>query len=308
MTYLPLFREALGKGDFTTLHAIAIEEPRTTADLVIEADHFLKVLKAAESSPTKWLAALFLFEIRDSLEDRQKSQLKAILINIIIQLASQIYARGIRPNENFLTAFRLGLEEIELEETLENVLGKQEFSAQDIVMVDKKTKKRAVVLMLDVSNSMRYEKLLIALVTVGVFIHKLKDENYSIITFGKTSETIKSIEQEILINNLLEQMLEIKTGGSTNLRRGLETGLEELSKNVAHEKVAILVTDGWVTEGHDPLEVAPKFSKLHVIQVPFGMGGGDTEMCLELAKKGHGKHIYVEAFEDLPCAVIEILK
>lgn len=308
MTYLPLYREALSGGDFRTLRAMAIEESHTMAEILNEGKHFSDALRAAESSLTKWSAALFLFEIKDSLSDDKKALLKATLIDLLIQLASQISARGIRPTDKLLVPFRPGLEEMEVEETIEQILGKKTVESQDIIMQDKKPKKRTVVLMLDTSNSMKYEKMLIALLAVGVFAYKLQGENYAIIAFGKSTKIVKPIETEISINILLDRMLELKTGGSTNLRKGLEAGIEELSKNVAHEKLAILATDGWVTEGHDPLEVAEKFPKLHIIQVPFGMGGGDTEMCLELAKRGHGKHVYVEEYECLPRAVIDILK
>ena len=303
-----MVREAISGGDFRTLRAVAIEESRVMAEIIGETENYHRVLKAAESSPTKWSAALFLFEARSLLSEEKRGLLKATLISLLIQLSSQISARGIRPTETFLTSFEPSLEEIEVEETIENALGKKKVEFEDIVMVGKRPKKRSFMLMLDISNSMKYEKMLLAVLAVGVFALKLQGERYSIVTFSKDAEIIKPMDWEMPVSALLDKMLDLKTGGTTNLRKGLEVGLDELSKNVAHEKLAVLVTDGWVTEGHDPLEVAEKYPKLHVLQVPLGMGGGDSEMCNNLVRKGRGKCVYVDEFECLPRAIIEILK
>jgi hypothetical protein len=299
-------REALDVGNFGLLRGLVRQDMETLAEVLQEPDVLKEALKASENAVVKWPAAVFLFEILGCLSERQKWAAKATLVRLLMQLASQISAKGIRSTERALTEYRPGLEEVEVEYTLENRVGKKHLDYQDIVMVYKRQKKRGVALILDTSNSMQGEKILIAVLAIGVLAYRLQGENYAIISFNEDAEVLKPIEKEITIEDLLDKMLEIKAGGSTNIRDALEMGLEQLSKNVAHEKVAILATDGWVTSGGDPLEIAAKFPRLHVIQVPFGIGG-DSEVCLKLAKEGRGKRLYVEELEELPRAVLEIL-
>jgi Mg-chelatase subunit ChlD len=287
---------------------LAKEERRTIAELLSDPKTFDKVLKAAESSFSDCSTAQFLFIIEKELSTEQKRASKATLVKLLVQLASQISARGIRSTERFLTGYRPGLEEIEVENTLENIMLKKHVDYEDLVMVGRKQKKRAVVLMIDTSNSMKRDKLLIAILAIGVLAFRLQGENFAVVSFNAKAKVLKPIEKQMSIDKLLEEMLEIEAGGSTNVSSGLELGFEQLSKNIAHEKIGIIVTDGWVTQGKDPLETAKKFPMLHVIQVPLGYGGSDTEMCENLAKEGRGKRIYVSTFTELPRAVLEILK
>jgi len=297
----------LERKDFKRLMFLAKEERSTIAELLSDPNIFDKVLKAAESSFSDSSTAQFLFTMEKELNEEQRLASKATLVKLLVQLASQISAKGIRSSERCLTCYKPGLDEIEVENTLENIIAKKHVDYEDLVMVDRKQKKRAVVLMIDTSNSMKRDKILIAVLAMGVMALRLQGDNFAIVSFNTNAKVLKPMEEEIAIEKLIEKMLDIEAGGSTNIESGLELGFEQLSKNIAHEKIGILVTDGWVTQGKDPLEMAKKFSKLHVIQVPIGYGGSDTEMCENLAKEGRGKRIYVSAFQELPRAVLEIL-
>jgi uncharacterized protein with von Willebrand factor type A (vWA) domain len=175
-------------------------------------------------------------------------------------------------------------------------------------MVDKEPKPRGVVLMLDTSNSMQREKILIATLAIGVLAYRLKGENYAILTFNDEVNVVKPIEKEMTLEALLDKMLEVQPKGITNIKLALENGLRQLSKQVAHEKLGIIATDGWATTGGDPVEVASKYTRLHVIQVPMGIGGGDDRTCIAMANATKGRRVYVRHFLELPRAVLEILR
>jgi Mg-chelatase subunit ChlD len=287
---------------------LAKEERATIAELLNEPEVFDKVLKAAESTFSDSSTAQFLFFIENELDADRRRAAKATLVKLLIQLASKISAKGIRSTEKFLTSYRPGLDEIEAENTLDNIIAKKHVDYEDLIMVDKKQKKRAVVLMIDTSNSMKRDKILIAILAIGVLAYRLQGENYAIVSFNTKAKVLKPMERQIPLDKLLEEMLDIQAGGSTNIGEGLEAGFEQLSKNIAHEKKGVIITDGWVTVGKEPLEIARKFPMLHVIQVPIGYGGSDTEMCENLAREGRGKRIYVSTYSELPRAVLEILK
>ncbi len=301
-------REGLRQGNFQFMRQMAREDPKTLAELLQEPSLFNEVIKATENASMKWSAALFLYSVQKGLTPEQKAIARDVLIRLLMQLAAHLSARGIRSTKRCLTTFRPGLDEIAIEETMENCVGKRCPGYEDIVMVDKAPKPRGVALMLDVSNSMQREKILIATLAIGVLAYRLRGENYAIIIFNDEVEVIKPIEKEMTIEALLDRMLEIQPRGITNIRLALEKGLAQLSKQIAHEKLGIIATDGWATTGGDPVSEASKYSRLHVIQVPVGIGGGDDNTCIAMAKSTKGRRVYVKNFLELPRAVLEILR
>jgi len=284
------------------------ESPKTLAELLQEPAVFGEVIHTTQNPALRWSSALFLYDIQENLNEEQKVVARDILIRILMQLASQISARGIRSTKRRLTTFRPGLDEMEIEETMENIIGKTCPDHEDIIMVDKEPKERGVVMMLDISNSMQSEKILVAILAISVLAYRLRGEKYAILTFNNEVNVIKPMDQEMAIEVLIDKLLEVRSQGATNIRLALETGLQQLSKEVASERLGIIATDGWVTKGEDPLEVAPRYSRLHVLQVPMGYGGCNSDMCTSMAKATKGKHVYVKNYRELPRAIMEVLR
>jgi len=85
---------------------------------------------------------------------------------------------------------------------------------------------------------------------------------------------------------------------------------EELNKvkSTSRNKFAILISDGNYNRGEDPVPLAKKFPKLHVIGMPAENDadrGIDT--CKEIAKAGNGKFFAVKDYREIPRALIELL-
>ncbi len=308
MRSLPLVREGLKRGDFTMMGLFMKSNPQTLAELLQDPAVFKELLKATERTNMKLSAALFLFSAQRSLTPGQKRIAKAALITILMQLASKISARGIRSTKRVLTAFKPGLDEMEIEDTLENMLGKKYPDYDDIIMVDKTPRQRGIALMLDVSNSMQREKILLAALSVGVLAYKLKGEPFAVLAFSHKVDVIKPIDAAMAMEDLLDRMLEITPQGATDIHAALEKGLEQLSKQVAREKLGIIITDGQATLGDSPARMAADYPRLHVLQVPIGVGGGDDRTCLRMAQEGRGKRRKLKNFEEIPGAILEILK
>lgn len=266
------------------------------------------MLQAVERSETKLPALRLLFMTQTKLDPIQKRTARKILTRIILHLAAKIASSGISPTEPIKVPYEPGLEEFDLDETLENKLGKEYLDYQDIVCIKNHRKKKAISLMLDTSNSMQRQKIVFAALAVGVFAQKLRDDYYSIITFNDSPTLLKAIEKRPELETTINSILELQPKGITDINAALQRGLEELTKLPIQERIGILITDGWVTKGRTPLETAQKYPKLHVIQVPMGFGGGDSQMCSALATAGKGKHSYVRDFQSLPRAIMNILR
>ena len=249
----------------------------------------------------KWPMIKFYSKIGATLDKNTKETVKWAVIRSILALSRGIVGTGLRPSIKIRKPFNPGMNEIDLEMTLENYYGKKHLDYNDIVSLEKKPKKFAVTLMLDISNSMNFEKISIAAIAIASLSYKLQNDYYSIISFNENAEIIKPINKDWRVEKLVDKILNLKTGGLTNINQALEKGLEELnassiSKN-ARRRTGILVTDGWVTEGPDPKETAKKFERLHVIEIPPGCV--DDELCYKMAKLGKERYIKVRDFFEL---------
>jgi uncharacterized protein with von Willebrand factor type A (vWA) domain len=153
--------------------------------------------------------------------------------------------------------------------------------------------------------------LLNAALTTSVLAYNMEKENYSIVLFNSTAMVLKKIENKLKsITTLIDEILDSEAVGFTNIYIGLEKGLKELNKikeNVK-EQFGILITDGNYNRGNDPILLAKKFPKLHVIGMPAENDverGIDT--CRQIAKAGRGKFYAVNDYKQIPRALIKIL-
>ncbi|MCP8311817.1 MAG: AAA family ATPase [Candidatus Methylarchaceae archaeon HK02M1] len=305
---VPRLKDAIKRGDIPKALFIIQDSPQSIYEILCKEGLFETMLQATEHSELKWSAAQLLLTLQTAkLDPTHKRIARKVLNRTIMRMAAQIAGRGVIPTECVEVPFEPGLEDFNIEQTLENKLGKDYLDHQDIASIKRCQKKSAVSLMLDTSNSMQQEKIAIAAIAVGVLAHKLWGDPYSVITFNKHAQLLKPIEDRPNIEILIEKMLELQPGGVTDIKEALEKGLEELEKLDVPEKLGILITDGWVTKGGDPLPVAGKYPRLHVIQVPFTISG-DFTTCKNLAKAGRGRYSYVQNFEDLPRAIMRILR
>ncbi|TFG12505.1 MAG: VWA domain-containing protein, partial [Promethearchaeota archaeon] len=118
------------------------------------------------------------------------------------------------------------------------------------------------------------------------------------------------INQKKEVTSIIDEILDSEAVGFTDISIGLEKGLVELNKikKKTRNKFGILISDGNYNRGEDPLNIAKKYPKLHVIGMPAENDadrGIDT--CKELADAGRGKFLAVTNFKEIPRALIELL-
>jgi len=262
---------------------------------------------------TRWI--LIEQYLSDDVEEGERVYIEGYVHRAIASLASEISEKGMRscrrcieysngpsPNENF-----------DVEETLENLASKRFMDYGDIALINKIPRKLAVALIFDASNSMEGEKIVMAALAVAALAHKLENDHYSIVAFKNKAEVVKGFGEKLSIEEVVSKVLHYEYGGVTNIEDGLLKGLEQmegcLAKEDYSERLGILVTDGWATTGGDPLEVAMQYPRLHVLQI--GVGGGrieSTRLCEEVASVGHGVHTLIDDINELPYALMNILR
>jgi len=256
---------------------------------------------------TGFLQVKLLYMVMERADDEKNFEIRKMLLQKIIYLSRKIAAGASGIKKTAVTQYRPGLDELEVDRTLEAQIGSTVLDYENIYCHERIKQKSSYVLMLDVSNSMHQEKIMVGAIATGVFASKLRHDFYGVLTFAREASILKHVTGPNDLVTLMDKMLDVKSGGTTNIREALLKGLVLLNESKTISKTGIIVTDGWCTVGGDPVEVAAKYDRLHVLGISFGIGGSDPKTNSQMAKKGKGRYMYIKKYDDLPIAITKIL-
>lgn len=243
------------------------------------------------------------------LGDLWPSAADAKLRDLIRQMALKIVVRLARKNPTASTGrgklrpvrYRFNSDDLDLDRTLEEIAGKPYPEYDDFWVTERMRTRKTYAMLLDVSGSMRGEKLMHVALAAGSLARNISDDDYSVVLFWRDAAVVKAAGQEKPFTEVLDDILSAQARGLTNLRHGLEVGLRELERASTQEKEAIIFTDGMHNIGEDPLPLVAKYPKLHVIGT--SLEEGRVRACQELAERGGGRSVFVEHMQDIPAAV-----
>jgi len=259
------------------------------------------------------MAEVYFF-IRRPISEQYKHVFRRLARQSIVKTSLKITSKGIRGNYKKVTpSYQIGTPEFDLDETIQhNPLNiyKNSLTYKDIFGIQRKKQKRKIVMILDTSGSMYGKLLLNAALTTSVLAYNMEKESYGIVLFNSTAMVLKKIDKKKPVITIIDEILDSEAVGFTNITIGLEKGLQELNKikEKTRHKSGILITDGNFNRGKNPLELAKRFPKLHVIGIPAENDadrGIDT--CREIARVGQGKYFAVNNYKEIPRALIELL-
>jgi Mg-chelatase subunit ChlD len=162
-----------------------------------------------------------------------------------------------------------------------------------------------VTLMIDVSGSMRGEKVRIAAATVGALAHDLAHDEMAVVAFWKDAVLVKPIGPAAGAERILDDLLRLPARGLTNVEFALRTGLSELGRSRARRRHGILLSDAVHNAGPDPRLVAARFSRLDVLLETDGEH--DRQLGSDLARLGHGEMAAVRDHREVAAALSRFL-
>jgi len=274
---------------------------------ILNDEYFEELMTKVMDLESGFLQVKLLSMIMERADPVKKTAIRSMLLQKIIFLSRKIAASASGITKTIVTQYRPGLDELDVDRTLEEQIGSPVLDYENIYCHERVKQKSSYVLMLDVSNSMHQEKIAVGAIATGVFASKLRHDYHGVLTFAREPSVIKHVSEQNNLENLMDRMLDIKSGGATNIREALRKGLALLDESKTMSKTGIIVTDGWSTVGSDPVEIAVKYDRLHVLGISFGLGGSDPATNAQMAKKGRGRYMYVGKFDDLPLAITKIL-
>ncbi len=195
--------------------------------------------------------------------------------------------------------------ELNVEQTIENILVKPYPDGSDVV-VDRRIQKRLdCALMLDTSLSMGGEKLALLAVAATVLAYRLPSEDFALVAFESTASTLKRVRVKMSADEVAKSVLEVPAMGYTNIEAALLEGIRQLVPGRHKNRVGILLTDGKYTAGGDPIPAASRFRMLHVVLL--GDFNTDRDMCSAIAAAGHGRVYKASSFANLPRTLHRLL-
>jgi len=197
--------------------------------------------------------------------------------------------------------YREGSDDIDLDRTLEVLAERPLPDDHDIIVRERVRTRRAVVLAVDLSGSMRGERVRTAAATVGALAAELARDDLAVVAFWSDAAILLRLGQRIEPLRLLDELLAIPAKGLTNVGFALQVGLRELARQPARDARVVLLSDCVHNAGADPRPLAARLPRLDVL---LDVGGEhDLELARDLARRGRGRLARIRHHRDVAPAL-----
>jgi Mg-chelatase subunit ChlD len=199
--------------------------------------------------------------------------------------------------------YRGGSDDIDLDRTLEQLAEHPVPEDEDIVVRERVTTTRSVVLLVDLSGSMRGERARTAAAAVGALAAELARDNLGVIAFWSDAAVLSHLGQHVPPERLVESMLRIPAQGLTNIAFPLQVARRELGRVPARDARVLLLSDCVHNAGQDPRTFAARLPRLDILLDTTGEQ--DPELARDLARLGRGRLRQVRTYRDVAPALSE---
>lgn len=249
-------------------------------------------------------------DLAELVEEREPDPAIAAMARRIAQnLAVRRRTLGPRPDRGAGTLvsvpYRYRSDDIDLDRTIEVLTERPVPEDTDIIVRERMRSRRAVVLIVDVSGSMRGEKVRVAAATVAALARDLVDDELAVVAFWSDAAVVAPLASGLSGPVVLDSLLRIPARGLTNVGFGLSAARAELAGALARRRTAILLSDCVHNAGPDPRDIARRFGELHVLLQTDGEH--DTPLAADMARLGHGRLLRVATHRDVAPALNRVL-
>jgi Mg-chelatase subunit ChlD len=194
-----------------------------------------------------------------------------------------------------------GSDDIDLDATLDQLVEHPVPEDDDIIVRERVRTRRSVVLAVDVSGSMRGERVRTAAATVGALAGELGRDDLAVIAFWSDAAVLARLGQRVPAARLLDTLLRIPARGLTNIWFPLQIARRQLAAVPARDARVLLLSDCVHNAGPDPREAAAWLARLDVLL--DASGEHDAELARDLARLGHGRLARTRGYRDVAPAV-----
>ena len=196
---------------------------------------------------------------------------------------------------------RGGSDDIDLDATLDQLVEHPVPEDDDIIVRERVRTRRSVVLAVDVSGSMRGERVRTAAATVGALAGELGRDDLAVIAFWSDAAVLARLGEHVPAGRLLEALLRIPARGLTNIWFPLRAAGRQLAAVPARDARVLLLSDCVHNAGPDPRAAAGGLARLDVLL--DASGEHDAELARDLARLGRGRLARIRGYRDVAPAV-----
>jgi Mg-chelatase subunit ChlD len=202
--------------------------------------------------------------------------------------------------------YREASDEIDLDATLDLLAEKPLPEDQDIIVRERVRTGRSVVLAVDVSGSMKGERIRTAAAAVGALAGELGQDALGVIAFWSDAAVLLRLGGEIRPLELVDDILRIPARGLTNVGFPLELAGAQLRGVPQRDARVILLSDCVHNAGPDPRPVAGRLPRLDVLL--DASGEKDLDLGRDLARVGRGRFRTVRSHHDVAPALTALFR
>jgi Mg-chelatase subunit ChlD len=197
-----------------------------------------------------------------------------------------------------------GSDELDLERTLEAIAGNPFPEGTDIVVRERVRQRRSVVLVVDVSGSMKGERVRTAAAAVGALAGELARDSLAVVAFWSDAAVLVPLGQQVAPLAVLDLLLRVPARGLTNVSFALETAARQLAGVPPRDARVLLLSDCVHNAGPDPRLTAARLPRLDVLLDTSGEQ--DVELGRNLAQLGRGRFRLVRDHRDVAAALTAV--
>ena len=154
--------------------------------------------------------------------------------------------------------YRGGGDDIDLDRTIEVLAERPVPEDEDVVVLERVRTRRSVVLAVDVSGSMRGERIRTAAATVAALAAELSRDDLAVLAFWSDATWLLHLGRPIRPLALLDQLLAVPAQGLTNVGFPLQQAARELARVPARDARVVLLSDCVHNAGPDPRPLAAR--------------------------------------------------
>jgi Mg-chelatase subunit ChlD len=218
---------------------------------------------------------------------------------LVLRRAREIAARLALPRPPRHAAPRRGLgellsvpwrgsgDDLDLDRTLDQILVVPQPRDEDFVVREFVRPRRAVVLLVDVSGSMKGERVRTAAATVGALAGEFSRDALAVVAFAADATLLTGLSDSLAPGRLLDAMVRIPAKGLTNVAFPLEVAREQLAHSPLREARVLLLSDCVHNAGPDP---RPEAARLPRVDVLLDCSDEhDLDLARDIARLGRGR-------------------
>lgn len=194
--------------------------------------------------------------------------------------------------------------EIDLDRTVDAIALGDRLDDEDFMIRRSMTTSQAVMLVVDVSGSMRGERVRTAAAAIACLISELSEDAVGVLAFWSDAAVVLDLDDSRDPSEVLDELLDIDARGLTNVGFALTTAADQLWHRPEDDVRIVMLTDAVHNAGPDPRTVVTGGPRVDVLLDTSEEH--DARIARDISRLGGGRCEPVATASDIPAALARI--